>query len=205
MTYPATIGNPWAFSCAYTGPCDVDPIRPCGIDQTSTTWVQLRVPEPQAREIANRWRDGVGYVEVPKAEAIAVLTANPTWASLNPEAVARLLPQREGVVVEPEVKPKKLSPQERAEAALLADPRKANRVLARETHVDRTLIRETRKRLEAAGRIPAVAVADRIRKERPKRYKRRHERLAELAAKTARMRAMYGDDVSITQLRRRPT
>src|ERR1700746_3552313 len=72
MTLPG-FANPWSFPCAFTDPCDRYPIRPVGRDMTGTRWVSLVVPPVLARELANRWSEGKGFIEVSTERAAALL------------------------------------------------------------------------------------------------------------------------------------
>jgi hypothetical protein len=190
--------NPWNFPCGYTGPCDSDPIKPAGVDQTGTRWVSLVVPPVLAHEIGSRWMGTVAYAEVSEERAAALL-ANQVWRDLNPTIAARLLPPKPKATPEPLQAPEaQESEQEvteemvadaiefgraarqliirmkkrRTEAALRDDPARTDYGIAAEANVSRSFAMKIRRQMIKAGALADVPLDERTPRPRPKRYRR---------------------------------
>jgi hypothetical protein len=184
-----TFANPWAFPCQLPGPADIDLIKPAGIDQTCSEWITLVVPEPLARELANRWYGGVGSMEVSKDRAVELLRGNECWRLLNPEAVRRWAPDlvptverdvavlivddtdKTNVLRAHDVECRKK--RQRIEAALKSDAARTDDMIAAETGTSRSLVRKIREGLEGSGEIRHVPQRSRAQRPRPKKYQRR--------------------------------
>jgi hypothetical protein len=202
MTLPA-FANPWNFLCGYTGPCDRDPIRAVGTDETATVWVMLQVPPILARGLANRWSGEKGFIEVSTERAAAFL-ANDVWADLNREIAERLLPPKPKATPEPVQAPEaQESEQEvtkemiadaiefgraarpliirmkkrRTEAALKRDPARSDYAIGIEAHTSRSFVTKVRRQMVEAGELKDVPLQERVPRQRPKRYRRWFEQV----------------------------
>jgi hypothetical protein len=184
--FPTQIGDGWC-----DGRTDRDVVRPVGTDTTGTVWVRLAVPQPLARELANRWVGNTGYIEVDKTRATEILrSGGEAWRSLNPAEVRRLTPDLLPPEPEPAPEPEPgswleyrqqvaikraswLPKRQRIEAELRRDPARTDVLISKQLGSARTVVRMLRAKLEMAGEIKRIKPDRRATRPRPKFYKKR--------------------------------
>jgi hypothetical protein len=161
------------------------------------------VPPILARELANRWSEGKGYIEV-STERAAALLANQVWADLNPEIAERLLPPKRKATPEPVQAPETQELEQevteemiadaiefgraarpliirmkerRTEAALKRDPARTDAAVAAEARTSRSFVVKIRSRMVADGELEDVPLEERVPRQRPRRYRRWFEQV----------------------------